>query len=296
MPSPLASILQHLRSEPSRTWSIVITVFGDAVVPRGGSLWLGSLLGILAGMDIASGVVRTAMSRLASDDWLERTRIGRNSFYRLTPKGQASSATAAERIYGAPPSAWDGQFRLLLADSLARPDTTKNVLRDGGFGVLGPGIWLAPRATPVPAEAAALLQLQSMADRDTARQLAARAWSLSPAAKAYQRFLGAFAPLEDSIAGPGEPSGLDALVARILLIHEYRRIVLRDPGLPLPLLPDDWPGTRARQLCAHIYQALLPASERWLDRHGRDENGPLPPPTPDLRRRFGSSLRVTELG
>lgn len=36
MPQPLARIVEQLKREPSRTGSIVITVFGDAIVPRGG--------------------------------------------------------------------------------------------------------------------------------------------------------------------------------------------------------------------------------------------------------------------
>lgn len=35
----------------------------------------------------------------------------------------------------------------------------------------------------------------------------------------------------------------DAFTARILLIHHYRRVVLRDPLLPSALLPADWPGS-----------------------------------------------------
>ena len=88
MPHPLARILTQLKREPSRTGSIIITVFGDAIVPRGGSVWLGTLLGFFETLDIDSGVVRTAMSRLAADGWLERSKVGRNSFYRLAKKGR----------------------------------------------------------------------------------------------------------------------------------------------------------------------------------------------------------------
>src|SRR5258705_3482124 len=66
MPQPLARIVEQLKREPSRTGSIVITVFGDAIVPRGGSVWLGTLLEFFKGLDIDSGVVRTAMSRLSA--------------------------------------------------------------------------------------------------------------------------------------------------------------------------------------------------------------------------------------
>src|SRR5580693_9635317 len=88
MAHPLARIIDQLKREPSRTGSIVITVFGDAIVPRGGSVWLGTLLEFFATIDIDSGVVRTAMSRLAADGWLERHKVGRNRYYRRVKKGR----------------------------------------------------------------------------------------------------------------------------------------------------------------------------------------------------------------
>lgn len=289
VPSPLAVILHHLRSEPSRTWSIVITVFGDAVAPRGGSLWLGSLLDTFAGMEIGGGVVRTAMSRLAADGWLERNRVGRKSFYRLTDKGRSSFAVAAERIYGEPPVDWDGRFQLVLPGDGTDRDAARGALEGSGFGSVAPGVWVAPTSAPVPADALASMRMQVCADLETGRRLVERAWSLSATAEAYGRFLDAFAPLRGWVATREPLSDLDALVARILLVHEYRRVVLRDPLLPSALLPAGWPGTGARRLCSEIYRALLPGSERWLDRHGQAEGGSLPQPSTDLRRRFGSA-------
>ena len=86
----------------------------------------------------------------------------------------------------------------------------------------------------------------------------------------------------------------DAFTARILLIHHYRRVVLRDPLLPLALLPRDWPGRAARGLCGEIYRALLSPSEQWLDRHGSSENGPLPKAAAELARRFGDEPNVLQ--
>jgi phenylacetic acid degradation operon negative regulatory protein len=95
-----------------------------------------------------------------------------------------------------------------------------------------------------------------------------------------------FEPLRGWI-GRGEKLGdADAFTARILLIHHYRRVVLRDPLLPTALLPLDWPGRAARTLCGEIYRGLLPGSEQWLDRHASNENGPLPKPGAELFRRF----------
>ena len=264
----------------------MVTVFGDAIVPRGGSVWLGTLLQAFAGMGVAAGVVRTAMSRLAADGWLDRTRIGRNSFYRLTGTGAAAHTAAAQRIYGGPAPAWNGIFNVLLAGSAAERDGARDALQQHGFGTAAPGVWIAPSTAAVPPEAAGLLRMAGTLHPNDAQELAARAWPLSMTAEAYQRFIGTFAPLQHGFPHAGD---LDALVARILLIHEYRRIVLRDPCLPLALLPHDWPGTAARRLCAGVYRALLPASERWLDQQGRNADGPLPPPASDLRQRFGQA-------
>ena len=288
-PSPLAAILEQLRSRPSRTWSIVITVFGDAVVPRGGSLGVGSLLAIFAGMGIGSGVVRTAMSRLAADGWLQSKRVGRSSFYRLTGQGQESAAAAAERIYGTPPQEWDGRFHLILEEGGADQDATRAALERSGFGSAGPGVWIAPALRPVPADAAADTRIEGRTSLDAARRLAARVWPLAETAAAYERFLEAFRPLLDWIGAGGRLSDLEALVARILLVHEYRRVVLRDPLLPRALLPEEWAGVPARVLCRTVYHALLPGSERWLSQNGRTENGPLPP-AEGLERRFGNAL------
>jgi phenylacetic acid degradation operon negative regulatory protein len=81
----VAGAVAHIRERrPLRAWSLIVTIYGDAVVPRGGSLWLGSLLDMMAAFGIGGGVVRTAMSRLAKDGWIERQRIGRQSYYRLS--------------------------------------------------------------------------------------------------------------------------------------------------------------------------------------------------------------------
>ena len=85
--SPLAATLS--RTGLPRTASFIVTVWGDAVAPRGGSLWLGSLQAILDRFGCTPGQVRTAMSRLTEEGWLTRNRLGRNSFYRLGPRGEA---------------------------------------------------------------------------------------------------------------------------------------------------------------------------------------------------------------
>src|SRR6478736_4787874 len=286
MPPPLARIIQQLKREPSRTGSIVVTVFGDAIVPRGGSVWLGTLLEFFEQLDIDASVVRTAMSRLTADGWFERNRIGRNSFYRLVQSGRQTFDIATKHIYGPPATDWTGRFELLLIGNGEDRDAARDALKNAGFGSPLPGVWVAPSGVPVPEEAASAIRLEVSAEDDSGRRLLSESWPLDRTADAYLKFMKTFEPLRAAMARGEALSDADAFTARILLIHHYRRVVLRDPLLPAPLLPRDWPGRAARRLCGEIYRGLLPASEQWLDAHASNESGPLPKPGRALARRF----------
>jgi phenylacetic acid degradation operon negative regulatory protein len=286
MPQPLARIIQQLKREPSRTGSIVITVFGDAIVPRGGAVWLGTLLEFFVMLGIDPGVVRTAMSRLTADGWFERTKVGRNSFYRLVQRERQTFDIATRHIYESPPSDWTGRFELLLIGNGEDRDAAREALRNAGFGSPVPGVWIAPSGVPIPEEAASAIRLEVSAEDEAGRRLLRASWPLDRTAGAYLKFMKTFEPLRSWIDRRGQLAAADAFAARILLIHHYRRVVLRDPLLPTALLPRDWPGRAARKLCGEIYRALLPLSEQWLDRHGSDESGPLPAARKELARRF----------
>ena len=286
MAHPLARIIEQLKREPSRTGSIVITLFGDAIVPRGGSVWLGTLLAFFDTIDIDSGVVRTAMSRLAADGWLERNKVGRNSFYRLVRKGRQTFDTATRHIYDKQISDWTGRFELLLIGSSEDRDAARDALKNAGFGSPLPGVWVAPSGVPVPEEAARAIRLEVSAEDDSGRRLLSESWPLDRTADAYLKFMKTFEPLRGWIERREQLSDADAFTARVLLIHHYRRVVLRDPLLPSALLPTNWPGNAARALCGEIYRAVLPASEQWLDHHGLNESGVLPKADAELARRF----------
>ena len=186
MPPPLARIIQQLKREPSRTGSIVITVFGDAIVPRGGSVWLGTLLEFFEQLDIDASVVRTAMSRLTADGWFERSKIGRNSFYRLVQSGRQTFDIATKHIYGPPASDRTGRFELLLIGNGEDRDASREALKNAGFGSPLPGVWVAPSGVPVPAEAAGAIRLEVSAEDDSGRRLLSESWPLHRTADAYQ--------------------------------------------------------------------------------------------------------------
>lgn len=290
IPALLQPAFALLRGRPSRAWSLIVTFYGDAVVPRGGSLWLGTLTALFDGMGYGPGVVRTAMSRLASDGWLERTLRGRNSHYRLTDTGRRVFGAASGQIYDPHPPAWDGRLTLFVEGADAGDRATQRAtLAASGFGSPSPGLWLAPARSTIQPAPDGLFRLEATLVEGAAASLAAQAWPLARMAASYDHFLEAFEPLRNALETGDSPVPTLAMTARLLLIHEYRRIILRDPVLPAKLLPAGWPGERARALCGVVYPKLLPGSEAWLDTHGENEDGRLPAVDRVIFRRFRQS-------
>jgi phenylacetic acid degradation operon negative regulatory protein len=217
--------------------------------------------------------------------------VGRKSFYKLAKSGRERFETAVEHVYNPHPSNWAGRFELLLIGNGADREASRTALTEAGFGSPMPGVWVAPSAVPLPPVAAGAIRLEVSAGDAMGRRLVDASWSLERTADSYREFMKTFAPLEAWIGSAEKISPADAMLARVLLIHHYRRVILRDPLLPAALLPPAWPALEARRFCARLYQALLPASESWLDAYGESATGSLRPPGPELGRRFSDVQR-----
>lgn len=118
----LDAFIQHaVSSVPVSGTSLISSLYGDALSHRGGEIWLGSLAALLEGMGFGERFVRTALFRLNKEGWLDVSRIGRRSFYRLSDKGLRLTRRAENKIYRAELPAWDGKWLLLLSEGLDKP-------------------------------------------------------------------------------------------------------------------------------------------------------------------------------
>lgn len=292
-----ALVRRFAESRPLRAGSFIVTVYGDAVVPRSGELALASLIRVVEPFGISETLVRTAVSRLVQDGWLEGTRIGRRSFYRLTPTGTERFADATRRIYHGPPRPWGGELTLVLVpDAGAAREAIRRELHWIGFGSLGAGMLFHPapdmealrHALAASGFAGEALVTIGRADSNGAllRRLAADAWPLDDLAARYRGFTEAFAAVGERLAAGDALARGPALSLRLLLVHEFRKAVLRDPLLPPDFLPEAWPGTAAHALAAAIYRQLARPAEQALDAVGEAAGGPLPPADPAIFQRF----------
>ena len=293
---PVRALLRHFRAQrPLRGGSLLITIFGDSIAPRGGAITLGSLIRLAAAFGLTERLVRTSVARLAREGWVAARRAGRHSEYRLTRSGAERFAAATRRIYGENPRTWDAQWTLLLLPGPARRAAeVRRELKWLGFGQLTPSLFAHPSCTlqeareslhTVAGAAGALLLRSASADPGVDRELAARGWDLGELARRYRRFLARFAPVEALAAQGMQPE--TAFVVRTLLIHEYRKIHLQDPLLPPALLPQAWVGTAAYELCRRLYAQVFAGAEAYLSQSARQLRRPLPALSAAAEARFG---------
>ena len=282
-----------------RTGSLITTVFGDAIAPRGGSVWLGSLIEAMANFGVSERLVRTLVFRLVQDGWLQSTQVGRRSYYSLSDEGRERFERATHKIYGEPVTDWDGQWCLvMLADLEAeRRDSVRKELGWLGFGALASSVLAHP--APELNQLDAVLQRLEVADdivvmsgetiRNDAgmRKRAEASWNLADIDERYASFVQRFRPLIAAYSKNSEVEPKAAFIVRTLLIQEYRKVLLRDPQLPAELLPPDWHGNAAYQLCRNLYQAVYKQADRYLTATMETADGPLPPVNKAFAKRFG---------
>lgn len=250
--------------------AFIVTVYGDVVVPRGGVLWTGTLIDLCARVGINESLVRTAVSRLVAASRLEGERIGRRSYYRLHSSAVAEFMQAADLLYGPdrPAQGWQ-----IIHDPDLRPEDAARQR----MGHMGGPVFIRPdRGQPPPQRALVFHAETVSADRPMAQF-----WELSALCEGYSRFMALFRGVD-----PARLTDDRALVTRLLLVHGYRMVLLRDPRLPKEHLPADWNGAEARALFRELYQALTPAAHRHIAARCEGVEGALLAETEATQRRF----------
>ncbi len=254
----------------TRPNSFIFTLYGDLVHRHvtDGSLWIGSLVRLMAPFGLSEAAVRQAVSRMSRQGWLTARRNGHRAFYAVTDRGRRRIEGLSPRIYG-PVVEWDGRWRMLtysVAEAQReRRDRLRKELTVLGWAPLSASTWLSPRdameeVREVVESAGAAdnidLFVSDYAGPSSDRELLSKCWDLEAIASAYREFIHTYEP---RLVRERERGGLteeEAFVERLWLVHDYRKFTYVDPGLPSTLLPAHWPGTTAAALFREYYGAI----------------------------------------
>jgi phenylacetic acid degradation operon negative regulatory protein len=242
--------------------SLLLTVLGEYVLPRSGSVWQETLVAALESVGYTEQAARQALARSTRQGWLESERRGRRTRMSLTPATAQLLSAGAERIYtfGAPWE-WDGRWLVVVLRVPEESRSVRHQLRSqlawAGLGSLGGGVWLTPHVEreqelvhaiadePAADAVSFVAQVGQIGDP---RQLAGAAWNLDHVRGQYRAFLDDFARVRAT-------SPAACFRQQTLLVHAWRRFPFLDPDLPAALLPARWPRDRAHAL--------------FVDRHAR---------------------------
>lgn len=241
---PDAAISALIREDEPRTWSLIVTLFGDLARAPGAEVSGPVLSAITGRIGVRPEAMRVALHRLRKDGWIASRRAGRVSYYRLTPAGRAEAQAASPRIYGTAPPLPE-RWHVLVAGP---GDAEGRIARDSelvaeGYLALAAGVWLA---------------VGSGDDRDGFFRLAGeeigvpdwlrRTLLPDPLADCYAAFDATLADVNTALASgnPARLPDLDRAVLRGLIVHGWRRLVLRHPALPDRFFPEGWAGPSAR--------------------------------------------------
>lgn len=254
--------------------SLLLTVLGEYVLPRGGTVWTSTLLEALSLFGVEDKAARQALARAAKAGWLASERVGREARWRLTQQGTLLLAEGSGRIYAFDPARrdWDGTWLVLVISIPEERRADRHVLRTrlawAGFGSLGQGVWLSPdtgRQSVIEPICEGLQRptrlvcfIAELGEIGDAAELVHDAWNLEDLEQRYQAFTTEF-------TGAAAPEPSAAFTVQTRLVHEWRKFPFIDPGLPTDLLPSDWPGHRAHALFRQLHEQLAAGAGAWFD-------------------------------
>ena len=221
---------------PPRVWSILVTLFGDIAQTPGAHLSGAAVNAILSGINIKPEAIRVALHRLRNDGWIESTKVGRKSNYSLTEWGLAECRAANPQIYGPWPE--QSQAYLVAIGSGARHN-----IKGADKHVIAPNLFIT--AAHVDAGATLVVPLSKTQSVPSWVSDNLCSEDIQAAARDFERRLKAFGKLDLAAAGL---THLQIAILRTIIVHEWRRIILRVPNLPDFLLPKGCLDRECRQM------------------------------------------------
>ncbi len=293
-------LTRFIEQDSNSTPYLIMTLFGDSIIPHGGEIWLGSLVQLLAPLGINERLVRTSVFRLTKDGWLKSHKKGRKSYYHAC---QVDEIERAEQKIYYQQEKWDGNWRFVIGVSMEKAsserDEFRKQLHKNGFSAIASNVFGHP--TFSFKEIQQLLAAYGLSDtyivvsgRDAkgapmeyervGRVL--HRGLLNDLEQAYEHFIALYRSLYEHRHQLGELSTEDSFFLRTVMINDYRRVLWHDTARSNLLFDNNWAGRRARQMVASIYCAIEAKSSNHFESIGQNGSGSLLPAAARYRQRF----------
>ena len=236
-----------------------------------------ALIRLLGALGVDPPSVRSAVSRLKRRGLLvpARTATGAAA-YGLSDDARQLLEDGDRRIFGRPAAQLSDGWVLAVFSVPEEERHKRHLLRSRlarlGFGTAAPGVWIAPaQLYEETRHTLRRLQLDPYVDLFTGAHAGfaptadavARWWDLDAVAAAHRAFLAEQEPVlrhwSSRRSVPPEAAYRDYLLA----LDAWRQLPYADPGLPSPLLPEDWPGGRAAEVFGLLHAKLHTAGARY---------------------------------
>jgi phenylacetic acid degradation operon negative regulatory protein len=265
----------------ANTQSMIFTIYGDYIRHYGNKIWIGSLIRLLKEFGHNEQSVRVAVSRMMKQGWIDSEKKGNKSYYFLTLRGETRMEEAAVRIFKLMPNDWDGKWRMLMYTIPEEKRQIRDELRKellwSGFGSFSNGCWISPNN--LEKEVNLLIEkyeIQSYVDffvssykgPQADKSLVEKSWPLQEIEGKYQEFITTYSKqfiVHQSMMNKGQMTDAECFVERTNLVHEYRKFLFTDPGLPRELLPDIWNGNHAALLFEQYYKLLAKSASQFFE-------------------------------
>ncbi|MEU5806195.1 PaaX family transcriptional regulator C-terminal domain-containing protein [Streptomyces sp. NPDC047718] len=248
-----------------------------ALVREDGTVDAGELYAVAEALGMTDQQVRLCVKRLVGEGRFTQEGRGRKARLHATADATGSVAPDVEYVRhafrqdrGLAP--WDGTWHLFAfaipESSRQARDALRDTLLHLGAAPLQGGLYVSANAIGeiVEAHARGLGVLSSLTrltsrdlrvgEEDDPARLAALLWPLPAVAERHEALAALAAARLALLSGPDRPTGIERLTFAIELAAAFTDAMEPDPLLPPELLPQPWPGTRARALAARCWDAL----------------------------------------
>ena len=199
--------------EKIKVWSLIVTLFGDLDKSGSQSLSGKQINGLLGHIGIKPEATRVALHRLKNENWIETTRVGRETHYRMSKKAALETSAVYNEVYNTSTKYPDG-WQLVLSPDTDQAVSTRQLH-------IFKNVLLVPLSAETKSSQNVVIDLNEdelpdwFEEKIVSHDVREIALNFADAVSRIDQSLDAYLVL-------------DQLAVRLLVLHSWRKMALRD--------------------------------------------------------------------